>query len=112
LELRPALEEADDLAVLGIGGHPVPGPRRELRRARLDDLVEPLRHHTIGLRLLGALPHRGALLGRESLLLSHAATLPKGPDPFLRVVEGSVGASLAVLRLSEIWAGRFASLWR
>src|SRR5437762_11190093 len=29
LELLRGLEEADDLAVLGIRGHPVPGPRRE-----------------------------------------------------------------------------------
>src|SRR5947199_7876075 len=32
LELLRALEEADDLVVLGIGGHPVPSSRREGRR--------------------------------------------------------------------------------
>ena len=32
LVLRGRLEEADDLAVLGVGGHPVPGPRDEVRR--------------------------------------------------------------------------------
>src|ERR1700694_2634790 len=37
LELLPALEEADDLAVLGIRGHPVPGSRREGWRAGFDD---------------------------------------------------------------------------
>src|SRR5215204_2021343 len=33
LELLRALEEAEDLAVLGIGGHPVPESRREGWRA-------------------------------------------------------------------------------
>ena len=32
-----ALEEADDLAVLGVRGHPVPGSRREGRRAGFDE---------------------------------------------------------------------------
>src|SRR5256714_14367385 len=36
-ELLRALEVADDLAVLGIRGHPVPGSRREGWRAGLDD---------------------------------------------------------------------------
>src|SRR5829696_3881044 len=89
VELLGALEEADDLAVLvGVGGHPVPGLRRELWCARLDDLVEPLGHGAIRLRhlgdlrehgalpfrllrfpfqLFGALPHRGSSLVRESL---------------------------------------------
>src|SRR3989440_9753088 len=43
-ELVRALEEADDIAVLGIGGHPVPGSRREAGRGGLDDGVEPLGH--------------------------------------------------------------------
>src|SRR5215213_9811541 len=88
VELLGALEEANDLAVLGIRGHPVPGSRRELWRACLDDLMEPLGHgairylhlgdlrehgtfpiHLLRFRLLlfGALLHRGSLLGRESL---------------------------------------------
>src|SRR5215211_3413807 len=88
LELLRALEEADDLAVLGIRGHPVPGSRREVWRAAFDEGMEPLGHDAIGLRhlgnlredvafrvrlatrgleLLGALPHRGPFLGRESL---------------------------------------------
>src|SRR5216110_1251099 len=41
-ELLRALEEADDLAVLGIRGHPVPGSRREGWRAGFDDVMEPL----------------------------------------------------------------------
>src|SRR5207248_8112590 len=46
-ELLRALEEADDLAVLGIGGHPVPGSRLEAWRAGLDDGMEPLGHGAI-----------------------------------------------------------------
>src|SRR5438093_4751968 len=42
LELLRALEEADDLAVLGIRGHPIPESRREGRRAGLDYRMEPL----------------------------------------------------------------------
>src|SRR5215475_4791285 len=43
-ELLRALEEADDIAVLGIRGHPVPRSRREGRRAGFDDGMEPLGH--------------------------------------------------------------------
>src|SRR5205085_9685197 len=43
-ELVRALEEADDLAIPGICGHPVPGLRREGRRAGFDDLMESLGH--------------------------------------------------------------------
>src|SRR6266496_1131823 len=42
LELLRALEEADDLVVFGIRGHPVPGPRRQGWRAPCDDRMEPL----------------------------------------------------------------------
>src|SRR5438874_5195611 len=41
LELLRALEEADDVAVPGICGHPVPEFRREARRAGFDDSMEP-----------------------------------------------------------------------
>src|SRR5437764_15108100 len=41
LELLPALKEADDVAVLGIRGHPVPESRREGWRAGCDDRMEP-----------------------------------------------------------------------
>src|SRR2546427_13033772 len=41
-ELVRALEVADDLAVLGIRGHPVPGFRREGWRSGFDDRMEPL----------------------------------------------------------------------
>src|SRR4051794_1392583 len=55
LELLRALEEADDLAVLGICGHPVPGSRGEVWRAGLDDFMEPLGHDAIRLRHLSDL---------------------------------------------------------
>src|SRR5216117_3685531 len=42
LELPRVAEEADDLAVPRIGGHPVPRLRRELRSALRDDRVDPL----------------------------------------------------------------------
>src|SRR5438552_17062516 len=91
LELLAALEEADDMAVLGIRGHPVPGSRREGWRAGFDEGMEALgqgavRFRHLGdlrehvrflvrlpgaraaaggrLELLGALPHRGPLLAR------------------------------------------------
>src|SRR5437870_9852510 len=47
LELLRALEKADDLAVLGIRGHPVPRFRREGWCAGLDDRVDPLGHRAI-----------------------------------------------------------------
>src|SRR5207302_7878583 len=87
-ELLRVLEVADDLAVLGIRGHPVPGCRREGWRAGFDDRMEPLgqpaiwfrhrgdlREHgalpvrRVRLQLLGALLHRGSFLVRESLEL-------------------------------------------
>src|SRR5918995_2132487 len=92
LELRRRREEADDLAVLRIRRHAVPGPRRERRRAGRDDLVQPLGHVFVRLRhlrdlrehvafalravpvrarlrleLAGALLHRSAFLVREPL---------------------------------------------
>jgi hypothetical protein len=42
LELLRTLEEADDIAVLGIRGHPVPGFRREGWRIGFDDRMEAL----------------------------------------------------------------------
>src|SRR5919108_3164877 len=94
LELLRALEEADDIAVLCVRRHPVPGSRREVWRAGFDEGMEPLGHGAIRFRhlgdlrkhvafpvrlarapaaargrlqLLGALPHRGSFLVRESL---------------------------------------------
>src|SRR5215213_2057176 len=96
-ELLRALEEADDIAVLGIRGHPVPGSRREGWRAGFDEGMEPLGYGAIRLRhlgdlrehvafpfslllvrarfrllLFGALLHRCSFLVRESLGLLHA----------------------------------------
>src|SRR5215218_5940102 len=61
VELLGALEEADDLAVLGVRGHSVPGFRRELWRACLDDLMEPLGHGAILPLHLGDLREHVAL---------------------------------------------------
>src|SRR5438874_7464989 len=55
LELVRALEEADDLVVLGVRGHPVPGSRREAWRAGFDDGMEPFGHRAIRFRHLGNL---------------------------------------------------------
>ncbi len=51
---------ADDLAVLGIRGHPVPEPRQERRRAGFDDRMEPLAHGAIRFRHRGDLREHGA----------------------------------------------------
>src|SRR2546430_3506923 len=86
LELMRGLEEADDLAVLGIGGHPVPELGREGWRAGFDNRMEPLaegairclhladlrEHGAFSVRLvrfqfLDALPHRASFLVRKSL---------------------------------------------
>src|SRR6185503_11859746 len=86
LELVRTSEEADDLVVLGVGGHPVPGARGEAGRHVLHDGVHllglvaiRLRHlgdlgEDVGLAVLaralpltGRLPHRGPFLGRERL---------------------------------------------
>src|SRR2546429_346158 len=55
LELVRALEEADDLVVVGVRGHPVPGSRREGWRAGFDGGMEPLGHGAIRFRHLGNL---------------------------------------------------------
>src|SRR5918995_7144694 len=59
-ELVRALEVADDLAVLCIRGHPVPGFRREGWRAGFDGRMEPLGHGAIRSRHLGDLREHGA----------------------------------------------------
>src|SRR5918992_4936450 len=62
LELIRGREEADDLAVfVRVRGHPVPGPRGELRRTGLDQLVDPLGHGPIRCRHLGDLREHVAL---------------------------------------------------
>src|SRR6202521_1908836 len=110
LELLRILEEADDLAVLGVRGHPVPEFRREPWCAGFDDGMEPLAQGAIrcrhrgdlrehgaflarlscarvgarGLQLLGVLPHRCSFLVRESLgRLTNRGGVLRG---FLRVL--------------------------
>src|SRR5467141_3023382 len=89
LELLSWLEEADDLVVLGIRGHPVPESRREGWHAFFDDSVDPLARGAIRflhlrylrkhdafpvrlvlLQLLDALSNRASFLVRESLGLT------------------------------------------
>src|SRR6266550_8008510 len=87
LELRRVAEEADDLAILGIRRHPVPGLRRKVWGGSFDELMEPpsdgavLRRHRgdrgahgafpirLVLQLSGARFHRGLFLGGESFAL-------------------------------------------
>src|SRR5580704_3225768 len=60
LELLRALEEANDIAILGIGGHPIPGFRRELWRGGCDERMEPFAHGAIRLRQGGDRGEHGA----------------------------------------------------
>ena len=57
---RPSslLKKADDVAVLSVCGHPVPGSCGEDRRVCLDDGMEPLGHGAIRFRHLGNLRHQ------------------------------------------------------
>src|SRR6266699_476122 len=73
LELRSCLEEADDLIVLGIRGHPVPESRRESWRAFSDYSMKPFGHAAIRFPHLGDLRQHGALpLALASLHLLNA----------------------------------------
>src|SRR5581483_9437669 len=79
LELRRVLEEADDLPVLRVGRHAVPGARLEPGRGLDDDGVHPLGHGAVGvghsrdqcehdllaLRILQRLLHRDPFFCRE-----------------------------------------------
>src|SRR5207247_1333342 len=125
LELVRALEEADDIAVLGVRGHPVPGSRREGWRAGFDDGMEPPGHGAIRFRHLGnlrehvafpvcllraraaarrrlqlldTLLHRDSFLVRESLeLLADRGSALGGLLRFLLWAHGSI--------LILIWVG-------
>jgi len=61
LESLCALEETDDLAVLGIGGHSVPEFRRDGRRVGFDDGVEPFSYCALRSRHLRDCRDHGAL---------------------------------------------------
>src|SRR2546425_8890688 len=116
LELVRALEEADDIAVLGVRGHPVPGSRREGWRAGFDDGMEPLGHgairfpHLGDLREHGAFPirlvrARAAIRGRLPLLeilLHRGSFLVRECLELLLDRGGALGGLLRVLR----WAHR------
>jgi hypothetical protein len=113
-ELLRAAEKADDLAVPGIRGHPVPGFRREGRRPGFDDRMEPLRHGAVRLLHRGdlrehvALPVRLALLracGRVQLLgafLHYGSFLVRES---LGILVGRIGALGGLLRF-PLWAHR------
>src|SRR6266704_4171300 len=81
-ELLRALEEADNLAVLGIRRHPVPGSGREGWRVGFDGRMKPLGHGTIRLPHLGDLREHGAFPVR--LVRPRAAS--RGRLPLLEVL--------------------------
>src|SRR4029077_3865572 len=112
LELLPALEEADDLVVLGVRGHPVPGLWRERWRARGDDRMEALGGRAIRLGHLGDLREDSlhvvrAPLGQPSLL---DGLLQRGAFPGResrrclagRALDGLLRALLCSVLLSHI----------
>src|SRR5438094_8711661 len=106
LELLRVLEEADDLAVLVIRGHPVPELGREGRRAGFDDRVDPLGHGAIRVRHFGDLREHGAcllLLARDRLplfdeLLHRGSFLVREYRTLLVVRAGALGGLLRGLR--------------
>jgi hypothetical protein len=83
VELLRALEEAEDLAVLGIGWHPVPGFRREGWRACLDDLMEPLAHGAIRFGHLGDLCEHYVDIREFGKGQVRRISLPRTPVPSL-----------------------------
>src|SRR5262249_7713303 len=116
-ELLRALEEADDLAVLGVRGHPVPESRREGWRAGFDDGMEPPGHGAIRFRHLGdlrehvAFPVRpvralAAARGRLQLL---GGLLPRGSflvrESVGRLAAGAPGRLPRALRVGEFAPG-------
>src|SRR5438132_298317 len=110
LELLRVLEEADDLAVLVIRGHPVPELRREAGRAGFDYRVDPLGHGAIRVRHFGDLREQGAcvlLLARGRLplfdeLLHRGSFLVREYAALLIGRGGALGGLLRGLR----WAHR------
>src|SRR6185437_1803487 len=91
LELPRVAEEADDLDLPGVRGHPVPGLRREVRGGGRDQLMDPLRDDAVlrrhrgdrgangalsvrlALQFLRTRSHCGLFLGRAAFLLPGGA---------------------------------------
>jgi hypothetical protein len=114
-ELLRALEEADDLTVLGIRGHPIPGFRPEVWRAGSDDRMEPLGHGAVRLWHLGDLREQvafsvrfflvrarfrlqfsGAFLHRSSVLVCESLGLLVDRGGALgRLLRGLLGGTLS-----------------
>src|SRR3989475_6074660 len=82
LELLRGLDEAGVRAVLGVRGHPVPGPRREGWCAGFDDRMKPLGHGAIRFPHLGDLREHGAFPVR----LVRARAAARGCFPLLEVL--------------------------
>src|SRR5438132_12048033 len=106
LELVRALEEADDLVVLGVRGHSVPGSRREGWRAGFNDGMEPLGHGAIRFRHLGNLREHVAFPVR--LLRARAAARFRLQllDTLLHRGSFLVRESLGGLPCIRLWAHR------
>jgi len=68
VELVRALEEADDLSVfIGVGGHPIPGPGREVGGAGFNDLMDAHGHGAIRFWHLGDFCQHGSFTLRPVL---------------------------------------------
>lgn len=95
VELTRGLEEAEDLAVLGVGRHSVPGSWRELRRDVPDDGMESFGDGAIGF------VHLGDFLQNVGLVLSaldppdvrRAAFFSSSPRSFIAARSSSVKQS-------------------
>src|SRR4029077_8713966 len=98
LELLRALEEADDVAVLGIRGHPVPESRREGWRAGFDDRMEPLTHGAIRFR------HRGNVCEHRAFSVRLVRAQAGARGRLLRgLLAGALGASATLSHFSFLF---------
>ena len=88
-ELLRAAKEAEDVAVLGVGRHAVPGSWHEVRRGRLHDGVDALAHDAVRFRHLGNLrehvfsPSARRPAALSSLTRSFMAAFSSGVNPLL-----------------------------
>src|SRR5690606_12058379 len=94
LELLRILEEADDLAALGVRGHAVPKLRCELRRARLYDRVDSLGDRPVTVGHLRDLREHGTLVVRLAGLSAAALCRPHLLSPLLHSGPFLFGESL------------------